>query len=52
MKQLDLFGGGVLNRTTRKASGRGILTRHEARVYLQYMLRMLKESRKCDTDLK
>lgn len=33
MKQLDLFGGGVLNRT-------------EARVYLQYMLRMLKESRK------
>lgn len=33
MKQRDFWGGGVLNRT-------------EARVYLQYMLRMLKESRK------
>ncbi len=29
MKQLELFGGGVLNRT-------------EARVYLEFMLKMLK----------
>jgi len=33
MQQLDLFGGGVLNRT-------------EARVYIEFMLKMLKESRK------
>lgn len=42
MKQLDFWRGGVLNRTTSKASGWGILPRHEARVYLQRMLRMLR----------
>ena len=32
MKQLELFGGGVLNRT-------------DARVYLEFMLKMLRESK-------
>lgn len=41
-QQRDFWGGGVLNRTANGVSRGGILPRHEARKYLDYMLKMLR----------
>ena len=41
-QQRDFWGGGVLNRTVNVVNRGGILPRHEARVYIELMLKMLR----------